>query len=112
MHFSAPADEPGVLYCDIKELVLSVGNYRYVVFAIDEYTRYVFIEFIKHKSDAGAAVLRIKAAFDATVATPIDADAGAAQDRAATATAATAAGGRRVPRPILGPRITGPSRRH
>jgi len=31
---SAPAPEPGVLHYDLKELVLSVGGYRYVVFVI------------------------------------------------------------------------------
>ena len=33
---SAPSPEPGVLHVDLKELVLSIGGYRYVVFAIDE----------------------------------------------------------------------------
>jgi hypothetical protein len=59
---------------DGKELVLSVGGYRYVVFAIDEFTRYVFIEFIKLKSEADEAIARIKAAFDAKVYTPVDED--------------------------------------
>ena len=40
---SAPAPEPGVLHIDLKELVLSIGGYRYVVFAIDEHARYVFV---------------------------------------------------------------------
>ena len=31
---AAPAPEPGVLHIDLKELVLSIGGYRYVVFAI------------------------------------------------------------------------------
>ena len=44
-----------------------MGGYRYVVFAIDEYSRYVFIDFIKAKSDADVAINRIKAAFEATV---------------------------------------------
>jgi len=70
--YDAPAPEPGSLHVDLKELVLSVGNFRYVVFAIDEYSRYVFVEFIKHKSEAAAAVKRLIAAFDASVGTPID----------------------------------------
>ena len=45
---------------------------RYVIFAIDEHSRFVFIDFIKLKSDVLAAVKRIIAAFDATVGTPID----------------------------------------
>jgi hypothetical protein len=69
---SAPAPEPGVLHYDLKELVLSIGGYRYVVFAIDEYSRFVFVEFIKLKSDADAAIKRCIAAFNATVGTPID----------------------------------------
>ena len=69
---SAPAPEPGVLHIDLKELVISIGGFRYVVFAIDEHSRYVFIDFIKHKSDVDGAVKRIIAAFDATVGTPVD----------------------------------------
>ena len=71
---TAPAPEPGILHVDLKEMVLSKEGYRWVVFAIDEYTRYVFIEFIKSKADAADAVLRIRAAFDAIVATPVDAE--------------------------------------
>lgn len=77
---SAPAPEPGVLHIDIKELVLSHGGFRYVVFAIDEHSRFVFIEYIKLKSEVGDAVKRIVAAFDATVGTPVD-DAGRALPR-------------------------------
>ena len=69
---SAPAPEPGTLHVDLKELILSIGGYRYVVFAIDEFTRYVFVEFIKFKSEVGAAVKRIVAAFDAIVGTRVD----------------------------------------
>ena len=43
---SAPAPEPGRLHYDLKELVLSVNGYRYVVFLIDEYARHVFYDFI------------------------------------------------------------------
>ena len=69
---SAPAPEPGVLHYDLKELVLSIGGYRYVVFCVDEFSRYVFVEFIRLKSDADAAIKRCIAAFNATVGTPID----------------------------------------
>ena len=69
---SAPAPEPGVLHLDLKELVLSVGGYRYVVFAIDEHSRYVLIDFIKLKSEVADSVKRIVAAFNATVGTPVD----------------------------------------
>ena len=71
---SSPAPQPGVLHVDIKEMVLSTGGYRYIVFAIDEYSRYVFFDLIKLKSEAASAVQRIVAAFDATVGTPIDSE--------------------------------------
>ena len=71
---SAPAPEPGVLHFDIKEMVVSVNGYRYVVFLIDEFSRYVFFDFIKRKSEAAAAVARGIAAFNATVYTPVDDD--------------------------------------
>ena len=61
-----------MLHIDLKELVVSVGGYRYVLFAIDEYTRYVFVEFLKAKSEAATATERVKAAFEATVGTPVD----------------------------------------
>ena len=64
-----------MLHVDLKELVLSIGGYRYVVFAVDEYSRFVFIDFLKKKSEVANAAKRIIAAFDATVATPVD-DAG------------------------------------
>ena len=71
---SAPAAEPGVLHVDLKELVLSIGGYRYAVIAIDEYTRYVFVEFIKLKSEVDEAIKRIEATFNSTVYTPIGED--------------------------------------
>ena len=43
-----------------------------MVFAIDAFSRYVFVDFIKVKSDVQASVDRIIAAFDATVGTPTD----------------------------------------
>jgi hypothetical protein len=42
------------------------------MFAIDEHTRYVFVEFMKTKDEALTAIKAIVAAFDATVATPTD----------------------------------------
>ena len=70
----APAPEPGTLHFDIKEMTLSLGGFRYIVFLIDEHSRYVFYDFIKKKSEAIAAVLRCLAAFDASVGTPVDDD--------------------------------------
>ena len=56
-----------MLHLDLKELVLSVGKYRYVLFAVDEFTRYIFVDFIKAKSEAAESAKRIIAAFNATV---------------------------------------------
>jgi hypothetical protein len=69
---TAPAPEPGVLHIDLKELVVSIGGYRYVVFAIDEHSRFVFVDFIKVKSDVANSAKRLIAAFEATVGTPVD----------------------------------------
>ena len=55
---SPPAPEPGVLHIDLKEFVVSIGGYRWVVFAIDEHTRFVFVDFVKSKADAGNAIKR------------------------------------------------------
>ena len=70
----APAPEPGTLHFDIKEMIVSLRGFRYIVFLIDEHTRKVFYDFVKNKSEAMAAVDRCIAAFDATVGTPVDAD--------------------------------------
>ena len=69
---SAPAPGPGTLHCDLKELTLSFGGYRYAFFAIDEFTRYVFLVLLKRKSEAADAVKRVSAAFDATVGHAVD----------------------------------------
>ena len=69
---SAPAPEPGVLHFDLKEMVVSIGGFRYIVFLIDEHSRYVFYDYIKLKSEAQAAVQRCIAAFEATVGTRVD----------------------------------------
>ncbi|MDC0525827.1 hypothetical protein OAO87_02415, partial [bacterium] len=70
----APDPEPGKLHVDLKEMVLSVNGFRYIVFLIDEHSRYVFFDFIKVKSEAMAAVQRCIAAFNATVGTRVDED--------------------------------------
>jgi hypothetical protein len=71
---TAPDPEPGELHVDLKELVLSRDGYRYVVFAIDAYSRYVFVDFIKLKSEAAEAIRRIRAAFIATVGVRLDSE--------------------------------------
>jgi hypothetical protein len=71
---AAPAPEPGVLHLDLKEMVISTGGYRYIVFLIDEHSRFVFYDFVKRKSEVMASVLRGISAFHATVGTPLDED--------------------------------------
>jgi len=61
-----------VLHFDLKEMVVSIGGFRYIVFLIDEHSRYVFYDYIKLKSEAQAAVQRCIAAFEATVGTRVD----------------------------------------
>ena len=51
-----------------RTAIVTASLVRLRQFAIDEYTRRVFIEFIKVKSEAADAFKRIKASFDATVA--------------------------------------------
>ena len=53
---SAPSPEPGVLHVDLKEMIVSMQGYRYVVFGIDEYTRFIFVDFIKSKSEAADSI--------------------------------------------------------
>ena len=69
---SAPSPEPGVLHVDLKEMIVSMQGYRYAVFGIDEYTRFIFVDFIKSKSEAADSIMRMIAAFNATVGTPVD----------------------------------------
>ena len=77
----APAPDPGKLHIDLKELVLGVGGYRYVMFAIDEHCRYVFYEYLKKKSEVLVAAKLIVAAFEATVGVPVGEDGKPLRDR-------------------------------
>ena len=50
------APEPGELHFDIKEMILSMGGYRYIVFLIDAHSRFVFYDFrVKPLQRASAA---------------------------------------------------------
>ena len=69
---SAPPAEPGTLHYDLKELIVSFGGFRYIIFLIDEHTRYVFYDFLKLKSEVGSAIRRALAAFNATVGVGVD----------------------------------------
>ena len=69
-----PDPEPGVLHIDLKgPFPLSVsGKFRYAAFVIDEYSRFVFVEFLHDKSEVIEATKRIMAKFNALVGTPVD----------------------------------------
>ena len=72
-HLRTPAAEPGVLHTDLKQMRhRSAGGAQYVQYFVDEYTRYVWVEFIKDKSEVIAATMRAMANFKAKVGTPVD----------------------------------------
>ena len=70
----APEPEPGVLHVDLKGPFPSsmTGKYRYVAFFIDEYSRFVFSEFLHDKSEVIEATKRVIAKFNSLVGTPVD----------------------------------------
>ena len=72
----ASVAEPGDLHIDLKGPFPPslCGKFQYAVIAIDQHTRYVFIAFIRNKSEAPEAVKKIIAEFNATVGTPTDED--------------------------------------
>ena len=72
-HLHTPAAEPGVLHSDLKQMRhRSAGGALYVQYFIDEYTRYVWVEFLKDKSEVIAATMRVFANFTAKVGVPVD----------------------------------------
>ena len=72
-HLHTPAAEPGVLHSDLKQMRhRSAGGAQYVQYFIDEYTRYVWVEFLKDKSEVIAATMRVIANFNAKVGVPVD----------------------------------------
>ena len=70
----APDPVPGILHIDLKgPFPLSVsGKFRYAAFIIDEYSRFVFVEFLHDKSEVVDATKRVMAKFNALVGTPVD----------------------------------------
>ncbi|KOO32538.1 retrotransposon like protein, partial [Chrysochromulina tobinii] len=69
-----PCTEPGTLHIDLKEFARSYGGYQYALIAVDEHTRYIFTQCLRHKSEALDAVKRVVAEFNAIVGTRLDAD--------------------------------------
>ena len=80
---TAPDPEPGELHTDLKELIVAHGNLRYVAFFIDAYSRFVFVDYLKHKSEYGESTKRAIAEFNATVGVRVDSE------------------GRPLPRPVV-----------
>ena len=70
----APDPEPGILHVDLKgPFPLSVtGKFRYAAFFIDEYSRFVFVEFLHDKSEVIEATKRSMAKFNSLVGTSVD----------------------------------------
>ena len=66
-------DGPGDLHIDLKcGLPESIGGYKYALFATDEYSRYVFVRFLKTKDEADEATKLVIAEFNSIVGTPLD----------------------------------------
>merc|ERR1711965_217732 len=72
-HMNTPSPSPGVLHTDLKQLKSrSSGGALYAMYFIDEHTRYVWVEFLKAKSDVTSAALRVIAKFNASVGVEVD----------------------------------------
>ena len=69
-----PATEPGDVHVDLKGPfpISAIGKYRYAAIFIDEYTRFVFIEFLHDKSEVIDATRRVMAKFVSLSGTPVD----------------------------------------
>ena len=73
----APCNSPGTLHIDLKGMMTrSVHGYQYALFAVEECSRFVFIEFLKSKEtrEQIAAVARIIERFNSMVNVGSDAN--------------------------------------
>ena len=70
-HLRTPADRPGKLHVDLKQFSRSIQGYFYVAFFIDEHTRYVWVRFLRKKSEIIQATASVITEFNATVGVPI-----------------------------------------
>ena len=67
--------EPGIIHTDLKgPFAASIRGYKYAMFFVDEYSRYIFVEFLKSKDEAMAATERVLARFNSRVGVPLDED--------------------------------------
>ena len=65
-----PSSEPGTLHIDLKGMMIrSVHGYHYAMFAVDEFSRYIFVEFLKtkEKREITTAAAQIISRFNAMV---------------------------------------------
>ena len=68
-----PAPSPGSrIHVDIKTMTRSIGNLSYAVFFTDEFSRYVWVEFLVNRGELINATKRFIARFDAEVGVPVD----------------------------------------
>ena len=72
-----PCHSPGTLHVDLKGMMVrSVHGYHYAIFAVEEYSRYIFVEFLKTKEtrEQVAALARIIGRFNSMVNVGSDVD--------------------------------------
>lgn len=71
----SPAAEPGVLHVDLIDMASSPsGGFNYAALFVDEYSRYIFIRFLRRKSDIQRAAKEVIAEFDSKVGFRSDRD--------------------------------------
>ena len=71
----AGESSPGILNFDMKgPFPPSVQGYKYFCVYVDSYTRFIFVQFIKSKSEVVECTKRACAEFAATVGSPVDGD--------------------------------------
>ena len=69
-----PAARPGKIHVDLKgPFKTSIEGYVHAAIFIDEYTRYVWVIFLKRKSDVVKACELVKANYNATIGVAADA---------------------------------------
>ena len=72
-----PCHSPGTLHVDLKGMMVrSIHGFQYALFAVDEYSRFIFVEFLKTKEtrEQIAALSRIISRYNSMVNVGSDAD--------------------------------------
>ena len=73
----AACNEPGTLHVDLKGIMVrSANGFQYAMFLVEEYSRFVFVEFLKSKDarEQAAAVARAISRFNVLANAGTDAD--------------------------------------